>query len=180
MNYGLYVPPIEHYALLRRVLSCASGVAVEFGTGRGESTAIIADKMSVTSFGSVHGIPEDWRDDPDGTFVKGDFAFPLPDVPNATIVEGLFTETLPDFDFGKLGEIGLVHFDADLYSSTLAALECIGNYLDSGCVLVFDEFIGYESAEYHEQAALRDWLTGRDVKLRPLGHSHQAVAFQII
>lgn len=174
---GRFFAPVEHYALLQHVVSKASGTAVEFGVGKGESTRIIAEHMPVIGFGSTGGLPEFWRDDPDGCFGAGEFAFPLPDIPNATLIDGLFADTLPGFDFP--GDIGLVHFDADLKSSTATALEHIGPFIKPGTVICFDEWHGFASAKNHEQAAWREWLTDNPRTWRVLGHSHQAWAIQI-
>ena len=70
-------------------------------------------------------------------------------VPNAQIVVGLFADTLPAFDFSAIGPIGLVHLDADLYSSTKIALEHVGPFLRPGCYMVFDEFHSYKGCEQH-------------------------------
>lgn len=60
---GPYFPPAEHYSLLRHVVGLRpSGVALEFGVGKGESTRIIAEHMPVIGFDSFTGLPEDWRD----------------------------------------------------------------------------------------------------------------------
>jgi predicted O-methyltransferase YrrM len=177
-SLGEYFPPVEHYALLRHVVSQSSGTAIEFGIGRGESTRIIADHMPVIGFGSTRGLPEFWRDDPDGRFDAGEFAFPLPNIPNATLVEGMFEDTLPGIDFPD--DVALIHFDADLYSSTLTALTHVGPYIQPGTILIWDEWHGYASAENHEQAAFREWLKENSRQWKVLGHSHQAWAIRIV
>ncbi|WPH57630.1 hypothetical protein [Mycobacterium phage WXIN] len=168
---GEHIENTEHYSLLRHITGLASGTAVEFGTGSGQSARIMAEKLPVVTFGSIHGLPEDWRTD----FPQGAFAYPLPEVDNATIIEGLFADTLPAYDFSAL-DIGLVHLDADLYSSTAIALDHVGPHLQPGCFLVFDEFWDYPGAEEHEQRALRE----RDWSWRAVGTSHEAFAIQLI
>lgn len=170
---GKLLENTEHYTLLRHVAGLASGAAVEFGTGSGESARIMAEKLPVVTFGSIHGLPEDWRDG----YPAGAFAYPLPNVNNATIVEGMFDETLPKYDFSKL-DVGLVHMDADLYSSTMTAFEHVGPHLKPGCFIVFDEFWDYPGAEDHEQRALREY--GADWSWRAVGTSHEAFAIQLI
>jgi len=145
------------------------GTAVEFGVGSGRTLRMIAAVMPAVGFDSFQGLPEDWRPE----FPKGSFAADRPHVPNATVVEGLFADTLPNFDFGKLGHIGLVNFDADLLSSTRTALEYIGPYLRPGCFLHFDEWFGYDGCEHYEQKAFKEWAarTGRGWSV--LGHGIQ-------
>ncbi len=176
---GPFHPPFTHYSLLHHVASlCEGGTAVEFGVGPGESTRIIAEYLPVVGFGSTEGLPEFWRDDPDGRFDAGAFAFPLPDIPNATLVEGLFSDTLPGFDFSSL-DIALCHIDCDLRSSTAEALHHVGDHLRPGAFIVFDEWHNYDSAAEHEQAAFKEWIVDRRISWRVIGHSHQAWAIQI-
>lgn len=177
-SLGEYFPPVEHYALLRHVVRQSSGTAVEFGIGKGESTRIIAEHMPVIGFGSTEGLPEFWRDDPDGRFDAGEFAFPLPEIENATLIDGLFEDVLPGFVFP--GDVGLVHFDADLKSATATALKHVGPSVGPGTCLVFDEWHGYASARDHERAACEEWLADHPLNWKVLGHSHQAWAIEVI
>jgi cephalosporin hydroxylase len=116
-------------------------VAVEFGVGHGHSLRLIARTMRVIGFDSFMGLPEDWRP----THRRGHFGDAVipADVPGATIVPGWFEDTVPGYDFSGM-DIGLVHLDADLYSSTVTALNSIGPWIKPGCILVFDEFYGYD------------------------------------
>ena len=168
-----YFEPIEHYALLRHVVELRpQGIALEFGVGSGQSTRIIAERMPVVGFDSGLGLPEGWRPE----FPAGSFAFDIPDISNATIMTGWFADTVPTFDFGLVGPIGLVHLDADLYSSTAIALEHVGPHLHPGSILVFDEFYGYDGCEGHEQKAFQEFIDRTGWEYSFIGHSHEAVA----
>lgn len=163
-------------AVLRTVLDLVpSGTAVEFGVGNGESTHIIADRMPVVGFDSGEGLPEDWRPE----YPKGSLAFEIPSVENATLVKGWFDDTLPGYDFGALGYIGLVHLDADLYSSTKEALTHIGPYLRPGCYVVFDEFHGYPGSENHEFRAWKEFADETGIGWTVIGHGDQPWAIRI-
>lgn len=166
---GPYLPETgQSYAALRHVVSLnPQGTAVEFGVGSGTSTHIMADHMPVVGFDSGRGLPEAWRPE----FPQYSLAFGIPKVENATIVEGWFDDTLPGFDFESLGFIGLVHFDADLYSSTATALKYIGPHLRPGCYLVFDEWRGYPGCEQHEQKAWREFAEDTGIRWSVVGHT---------
>jgi len=129
--------------------------------------------MPVIGFDSFAGLPEDWRTE----FPKGSFAHPKPDIDNATIVEGWFADTLPAFDFSGL-DIGLVHFDADLHSSTATALEYIGPHIGNGTIVVFDEFHSFDGAEDHEQRAWTEWTANAGIDYTPIGHGFEQAAFR--
>lgn len=175
-NLGPRVQEGEPWSVLRHVLDLApAGVAVEFGVGSGSSTRVIAERMPVVGFDSGQGLPEDWRPG----YSKGSLAWPIPQVPNATIVEGWFDDTLPGFDFDKLGYIGLVHFDADLYSSTRTALKYVGPYLQSGCYCCFDEWWGYPGAQEHEWRAWKEFADETGIGWTVVGHGEQQWAIRI-
>lgn len=132
------------YRVLRDVLNeyKPTGWAAEFGVYSGSSLAIIAEHMPVIGFDSFEGLPEDWREGfPKGSFATdGDEALYLPSpLYNQLLVKGWFEDTVPTFPFPDLG---LVHIDCDLYSSTVTALEAVLPCIHPGTILVFDEFEG--------------------------------------
>lgn len=165
----------EPYPMLRYVVPQLVGSAVEFGVGSGTSTRLIARHMPVVGFDSGQGLPEDWRPE----FLKYSLAYEIPEVWNAVTVKGWFADTLPGFDFEILGFIGLVHFDADLYSSTATALKYIGPYLRPGCCLVFDEWHGYDGAERHEQQAWKEFAADTGISWSVIGHGREEWAIRI-
>lgn len=141
MTYPSLGPKIpgDDYAVLRAALEMEpEGWALEFGTGSGATTRLIAERMPVVSYDSFLGLPEDWRPDfPAGFFAQAD----IPSIENATVVVGLFEDTLPAFDWPET--VGLVHIDCDLESSTRTVLEHAGHLIQPGVVVVLDEFHGY-------------------------------------
>lgn len=164
-----------HYALLHHILTTHKPRhhALEFGVGAGESTQLIANRLPTTGFDSFKGLPEDWRQDfPAGTFAQNT----IPDIPNTEIVVGLFEDTLPNYQFPK--HIGLIHFDADLYSSTATALKYCAPHIHAGTILVFDEWHNYPGCEHHEQKAFKEHA--KQFRWRVIGHSDQAWAIRII
>lgn len=172
-------PKIEgdDYAVLTHALALdrADGWALEFGTGTGATTRLIAEHMPVISFDSFNGLPEDWRPDfPAGMFATDS----IPTIENATIVVGLFQDTLPHFDWPD--QVALIHFDADLYSSTFIALKYAGHLIRDDTIVVFDEYFGYDDAPLHEQLAWEDWAMEHNVIYEAIGHGREQVAFRVL
>ena len=150
-----------------------SGTAMEFGVGEGNTLRLIAAQMPLIGFDSFQGLPQDWRPG----FPKGRFACPPPVVPNARIAEGWFEDTLPNFDWPEY--IGLVHFDADLYSSTATALRYIGPRLLPGCYIVFDEWWGYEGHQDHEMKAWCEYAESTRIGWTVIGHGVEQWAIRL-
>jgi hypothetical protein len=158
---------------LRHALDlCPPGYGLEFGVATGGTLALISEYMPAIGFDSFQGLPEDWRPG----FEAGRFACPVPIV-NADLVVGLFEDTLPGWT--PPGPIGLVHIDCDLYSSTVTVLQHVGQYLDEGCFLVFDEWHGYPGCEQHEQRAWQEYVLRTGVTWTPIGYGPEQFALQL-
>jgi len=139
-------------------LAPRAGIFAEFGVAaewRGSSVGTLqalAVARKTIGFDTFDGLPEQWTRG-GGSFPKGKFAQrEIPRLKNAVLVVGLFEETCPLVDC----LVALCHVDCDLYSSTVTALRWLGSRFVPGCVVVFDEFYGYEGCEAHEQKALRE------------------------
>ena len=143
---------------------------LEFGVWEGESIRTIAalnanEASKFYGFDSFHGLPEKWhtatRTRKIGLFSVGG-QVPKIDDSRVEFIKGWFQNTVPSFiDSLELGTNTslMVHFDADLYSSTLLALMEIDR-LKRPYIGVFDEFPG------HEARALQSYLevTGASAK----------------
>ncbi len=131
---------------------------LEFGVARGTSFQWWVEKIRhpdsrFFGFDTFTGLPEDW-----GPFKKGDMStdneIPVIDDSRHSFYQGIFQETLPDFLKQYKGtNRKVIHLDADLYSSTLFVLASISPHLNTGDILLFDEF----NVPMHEYKALRDW-----------------------
>ncbi|MBB5954159.1 putative O-methyltransferase YrrM [Saccharothrix tamanrassetensis] len=144
----------NRFDTLRHALSHApdDGLALEFGVFRGTTLKIIAEERAggVYGFDSFEGLPEDWRPKRPAGYFRADH---VPTVPGAEIVPGWFDDTLPDFFAEHPGHVSFLHLDADLYSSTVTALEHAGPRLRPGSVVLFDEYFNYPGWEEHEHLA---------------------------
>jgi hypothetical protein len=134
---------------------------LEFGVFRGESIRYFAERFShpearFVGFDSFEGLPEAWVGYEAGTFSTGGR---VPEIADARVsfCKGWFQDSVPAF----LGANGtnwsdgrpvLVHFDADLFSSTLFLLTTLWHRI-SRYHFVFDEFMGHE---------LRAWSAFRE------------------
>lgn len=166
------------YRTLRDVLLMDPlGWAIEFGVYSGYSLEIIAHKMPVIGLDSFEGLPEDWREGfPKGKFKKTDY---LPHTPGAMILPGMFDTTLLNLRKVGLPNLGLVHIDCDLYSSTITALEGVLPYIGPGTYVVFDEYHGYSGSEQHEEKAWKEFCTRHTVLASTVAEGEQERAFLI-
>ena len=133
----------------------------EFGchSGRTFSAAINAAKFlkiedfKSFAFDSFQGLPE--TNDADGYFKKGTFHTTQGDFLNiikATtgqvlgpeqVIEGFYEKSLTLDLRQKLPNIGVLHIDVDLYSSTVEVLSFVEKLLVSGSVIMFDDYYCY-------------------------------------
>lgn len=132
------------YAEVARALGPAQVLYLEFGVHRGESIGRWAELLPGTGcrfvgFDSFEGLPEDWTAiDRKGTFST---AGEIPQIadPRVSFVRGWFDATLPGYH-PPAHERLVLHFDADLYSSTRTALLALEPFMAVGTYLLFDEF----------------------------------------
>ena len=117
---------------------------LEFGVFSGESMKEMAKRFPspdarFTGFDSFEGLPDAWEG-----FEAGHFStqgkVPLSSDPRVTFVKGWFQDTVPDFlNATRFNSPVLVHFDADLYSSTLFLLCSLWPVIPE-YYFMFDEF----------------------------------------
>ncbi|EME69670.1 hypothetical protein H261_12171 [Paramagnetospirillum caucaseum] len=144
------------------------GLVLEFGVRRGASLAVIAAAagQEVHGFDSFEGLPEGWGATQAGVLTTGGI---LPQVGgNARLHPGWFEDTLPAFLDSHPGPVRLANIDSDIYSSARTVLNGLAGRIGSGCVLVFDEFIGNRSWRDDEYRAFAEFAA-----------THR-VAFQVI
>lgn len=143
---------------------------IEFGVAAGYSFRWwVNNSRAVGSrfygFDTFEGLPEAW-----GTFSKSDMASAVPVIDDSRVkfYKGLFQESVPGFIKEwdrKEDRLTVIHFDADLFSSTLFALTSMAPYLKKGDILLFDEF----NVPNHEFLAFKIFSDSYYVKTRLLG-----------
>lgn len=140
----------------------------EFGVAQGRSIRKIAELFTDPAsrfygFDSFEGLPENWMMHQVGAF-SNEARLPSVSDDRITFVKGWFQNSVPEF-LPHLREIrrdkkrvALIHYDVDLYSSSLFLLTLLWSEFDE-YYFMFDDFI------YDEVIALRDFLTAFPVTL---------------
>ena len=112
-------------------------------------------------FDTFTGLPENWHTIPQGTYSSyGN----IPKIKGGEFIVGEFSDTLPKFFSKKRLKASLINFDADLYSSTLCALNNSISVIDEKTVLVFDELIVNHQWENDEYKALVEFCAAHNFK----------------
>ena len=148
------------------------GMYLEFGVATGNTLREIAahapSGKTVYGFDSFSGLPGDWTGHVEtaGAFKQK----AIPKVPgNVQLIRGYFEDSLPDFMKANQGPVGFVHIDCDLYSSTVTILDNIGDRLQPGTHVLFDEYFNYPSWKQHEHKAWAEFCAAHGVNYTYLG-----------
>lgn len=168
-------------AALQKSSLIGDRLALEFGVFQGNSINLIAEQLQSTvhGFDSFEGLPEAWR----SHFDKGHFAVNgLPKVrDNVELFKGWFNDTLPIFLREHTGDVGFLHVDCDLYSSTVTVLKFLAPRLKPGAVIVFDEYFNYPGWREGEFKAFQEFITCSGLDYEYLGYNclHQQAAVML-
>lgn len=145
---------------------------LEFGVATGTTINYISRFTNETVYGfdSFEGLPEKWRDG----FDKGSFTRNgnLPNVnSNVELIKGWFNETLVNFMETHNKKVSFIHMDADLYSSTKYIFDVLKNYIDTDCIIVFDELVNYPGfdGDKGELKAFYEFITENEVDYEWIG-----------
>ena len=127
----------------------------EFGVWRGESFRYLI-KTFKTGFGfdTFEGLPEDWDDFKAGSYSSDGN---IPKIRGGDFIVGKFDDTLPKFFSEAKPMASIINFDADLYSSTICALNWASSVIDQHTILIFDEFLINPNWEDDECKALEEF-----------------------
>ena len=145
---------------------------LEFGVASGNTINYISKFTTdkVYGFDSFEGLPENWREGFDkGAFSSGGI---LPYVnSNVELIKGWFNETLLQFITMQNKKVSFIHIDVDLYSSTKYIFDVLKNYIDNGCIIVFDELVNYPGfdGDTGELKAFYEFITENKVDYEWIG-----------
>lgn len=173
----------KHPQLVKYALSqiARDGLKLEFGVGRGKSMRWIASNVEgkVHGFDSFEGIQEHWNGNPIGAFAQSK----MPKVPdNVEFHVGYFDATLPGFLETHTEPVAFLHVDCDLYSSTVTIFEALGERLQPGAIVLFDEYYNFHRWQQHEFRAFQEFVekTRVDYEYIAFSVTGQQVAVRIL
>ena len=134
----------------------------EFGVWNGISFQYLINTFGKGfGFDTFTGLPESWHNNqPKGAYSS--FGS-VPKITGGEFIVGKFEDTLPKFFSKKRPLASLVNFDADLYSSTLCALNYSSKVIDEKSILIFDEFLTNNSWEEDEYKALNEFCNNFNI-----------------
>ena len=133
----------------------------EFGVWRASSFKYLIKAFKKGyGFDTFTGLPEDW-DLGSHLEKKGVYTNDgnIPKIKGGEFIVGKFEDTLPIFFSESRPVASVINFDADLYSSTICALNFSKQVMDKDTILIFDEFIINESWEQDEFKALNEFCS---------------------
>ena len=132
----------------------------EFGVWRGEAFRyLIKTFKKGYGFDTFEGLPEDWHKEKVGSYSSDGN---VPKIKGGEFIAGKFADTLPGFFAETRPMASIINFDADLYSSTICALNYAKPVMDKHTILIFDEFIMNKNWEQDEYKALEEFCSNND------------------
>ena len=152
----------HRWALFDRVvqLSKQDRPFYEFGVWRGVAFQyLIKTFKKGYGFDTFEGIPEDWHDEKAGSYSSDR---EIPQIEGGEFIVGKFEKSLPEFFLKPRPVASVINFDADLYSSTICALNYSKSIIDQHTILIFDEFIMNKNWEQDEFKALKEFCVNNN------------------
>jgi len=170
------------------VLKCAveyanpiPGLFMEFGVRDGYTINWSArwTNRTIYGFDSFEGLPEDWT----SQLRRG--VFKVEAIPrvrsNVQLVKGLFHNSIPAFLTTHAEPAAFVHIDSDLYCSAVTVFQFLARRIQTGTVIVFDEFFNYPGWKDGEFKAFTEFSLRHGVEFEYLAYCHfgEQVAIRI-
>lgn len=156
------------------------GDYLEFGCYRGESfiyafrhASPLMPWMKFYAFDSFQGLPKLKTADPEEVFWEGQFAYSQEDFTDnlkkagvdlrrIRCIPGWFDDTLSKELKNKMNltVASIVHIDCDLYQSCVPVLEFLTDIIETGSVIIFDDWFCYKAdPQKGVMRACREWLS---------------------
>ena len=158
----------------------------EFGVWRASSfNYLIKVFKKGYGFDTFTGLPEDWYLE-NGSIAQKAGTYTsdgnVPKIKGGEFIVGKFEDTLPIFFSERRPIASVINFDADLYSSTICALNFSKDVMDKDTILIFDELIINESWEQDEFKALNEFCSNNHFSYEVLAISFftKQVAIKLI
>ena len=141
----------------------------EYGVWRGQAFQyLIKTFKKGYGFDTFEGLPEDWHNKKVGTYSSDGN---IPQIEGGKFIVGKFEDTLPEFFSEPRPKASIINFDADLYSSTICALNFSKPVIDRHTILIFDEFIVNKNWEQDEYKALNEFCLNNNCSYEVLAIS---------
>lgn len=157
------------------------GLILEFGVFRGDSLRYMAKKVpqrELHGFDSFEGLPEAWVNNPKGAFDAGG---ELPKVPsNVMLWKGYFESTLPEWAKTHDQPIAMIHIDCDLNSSTDTVFRVLADQIESGTVLLFDDYFNFPGWKRDGHAVFTQFVEKFGWKVDYIGYAYKELAVTIL
>jgi tetratricopeptide (TPR) repeat protein len=172
--FGLPMLPelfFNRWALFDRIieLSEKDRPFYEFGVWRGEAFRYFIETFKKGfGFDTFEGLPEEWDDFKAGSYTSDGN---IPKIRGGEFIVGKFEDTLPRFFSQARPTASIINFDADLYSSTICALNFAAPVIDQHTILIFDEFLINPNWEQDEYKALEEFCNQNNYKYEVLAIS---------
>ena len=146
----------------------------EFGVWKASSFKYLIGVFKIGyGFDTFTGLPEDWDV---GSHIekKGSYTNDghVPNIEGGTFIVGEFKNTLPLFFSRSRPIASVINFDADLYTSTICALNFSKSIIDKDTILIFDELLMNDNWEQDEFKALSEFCS-----INHLGYEVIAISF---
>lgn len=83
---------------------------------------------------------------------------------NVILHNGYFKNTLPEFSKNNDQKIAYMNIDCDLYSSTKTVFNNLGDKIQKGTIIHFDEYLNFPSWREHEFKVWSEFVEENNVK----------------
>jgi len=151
INDTFHLARLKNLSEIIKLTRDLEGDYIELGVHKGESAKFICDfieknkkNTNFYGFDSFQGLPEPNSSFDGNYWRKGDFDISVEIAKNnldkfsfVNLIEGFLPETLEDIEFNS---VAFIHFDLDLYSSTISTLEYLYPKLIIGGIALFDDY----------------------------------------